>query len=155
MSTKDPSEKNPEASRRRPEVGFLGLMRSVALIAVVAGAVGSLVLMLRAGQRTPWLLLILFIIWVLSPFVALLCANMFSKRWSFVTRATLYCVTIVTTLGSFAIYDELVVLRPAGSANAFLFVIVPPASWVVIVIVVSIAALMSGRLSRRAESKSI
>ena len=124
-------------------------LRAVALIAGVAGATGSLGFMLRAGQRTPRLLLLLFTIWVLSPFVALVWANMVSKRWSVVTRATLYCVTLVVTLGSLAIYGELVVLRPPGSANAFLFVVVPPASWVFMAIVVPMAALISGKLSRR------
>ncbi len=152
MSNNGPSEITSKASRGRPEGGFLGLLRAVALIAVVAGAGGSVGLMLRAGQRTPRFLLVLFTIWVLSPFVALLWANMVSKRWSVVTRATLYGVTLVVTLGSLAIYSELVVVRPPGSANAFLFVAVPPASWVFITIVVSMAALISGRLSRRGAS---
>jgi hypothetical protein len=121
----------------------------VALIATVVGAAGSLGLMFRAGQRTPRFLLVLFTIWVLSPFVALLWANMLSKRWSVVIRGTLYCVTLVVTLGSVAVYSELVVLRPPGSANAFLFVAVPPASWLFMTMVVSMAALVSGRLSRR------
>lgn len=74
---------------------------------------------------------------------------MVSKRWSAVTRATLFCVTLVVTLGSLAIYGELVALKPPGSANAFLWVAVPPASWVFMAIVVPMAALISGRLSRR------
>jgi hypothetical protein len=150
MNTNDPSEMTSRAGQGRPERGFLGILRAVSLIAVLAGAVGSLSLMLREGQRTPRLLLVLFAIWVLSPFVALLWANIVSKRWSVLTRATLYCVTLVVTLGSLAIYSELVVLKPPGSANAFLFVAVPPASWVFIAIVVGIAALISGWLSRRA-----
>jgi cytochrome c-type biogenesis protein CcmH/NrfF len=48
-----------------------------------------------------------------------------------------------------AIYGELVVLKPPGSPNAFLFVAVPPASWVFMTIVVLMAAFISGRLSRR------
>jgi len=149
MSIDGPGEITSKASRGRPDGGFLGLLRAVALLAVVAGAGGSVGLMLRAGQRTPRLLLVLFTIWVLSPFVALLWAYMVSKRWSLVTRATLYCVTLVVTLGSLAIYGELVVLRPPGSPNAFLFVVVPPASWVFMTIVVPMAALISRRLSRR------
>jgi len=112
MSINGPREITSEASRGRPEGGFLGLLRTVSLIAVVAG--GSLALMLRAGQRTPRLLLVFFIIWVLSPYVALLWANMVSKRWSILSRATLYCVTLVVTLGSLAIYSEPVDLRPLG-----------------------------------------
>jgi hypothetical protein len=120
-----------------------------ALVAVATGAVGSLILMLRAGQRTPRLLLVAFTFWVLSPFAALLWANAVSRRWSVVTRTTLHGVTFVIAVGSLAIYGELVDLRPSGSANAFLFVAVPPASWVVIMLAVSTAAFISGRLSRR------
>jgi len=151
MSINGPSKITSRASRGRPDGGFLGLLRAVALIAVVAGAVGSVGLILRAGRSTPPLPLFLFVIWVLSPFVALAWASMVSKRWSVLTRATLYCVTLVVTLGSLAIYGELVVIRPPGSPNAFLFVIVPPASWVFMTIVVPMAALISGRLSRRGD----
>ncbi len=153
MSIDGPDKITSEASRGRPDGSLLGLLHAVSLIAVVAGAMGSLGLMLRAGQRTPPLLLVLFTIWVLSPFAALAWANVVSKRWSVVTRATLYCVTLVVTLGSLASYSELVVVRPAGSANAFLFVAVPPASWVSMTIVVGMAALISGRLSRRGADK--
>ena len=103
MSIDGPGTITSNASRGRPEGGILGLLRAVALTAVVAGAVGSAGLMLRRGQRTPRFLLVLFTIWVLSPFVALAWANMVSKRWSVLTRATLYSVTVVITLGSLAI----------------------------------------------------
>ena len=143
MNINDPGGAKPG----RPVGGVLGFLRAVALIAVVAGAVGSVGLMLRAGHP-PLFLRVLFVIWVLSPFVALTWANMVSKRWSVLTRSTLYCVTLVITLGSLAIYGN-PALRPAGSANAFVFVAVPPVSWLLMAIVVPIAALISGRLSRR------
>jgi hypothetical protein len=120
----------------------------VALIAVAAGAVGSAGLMHRADQRTPRFLLVLFFIWVLSPFVALAWANLVSKRWKVPTRAALYCVTLVVTLASLAFYGKLV-LPPPGSPRAFVFVAVPPASWLLMTIVVSIAALISRRRSQR------
>lgn len=88
------------------------------------------------------IILILFTVWVLSPFVALLWANTVSKHWSVVTRAMLYCVTLIVTLGSLAIYGELVDLSPPGSANAFLFVAVPPVSLLFITIVVPMAAFI-------------
>ena len=149
MSIDGPGTITSNASRGRPEGGILGLLRAVALTAVVAGAVGSAGLMLRRGQRTPRFLLVLFTIWVLSPFVALAWANMVSKRWSVLTRATLYSVTVVITLGSLAIYGDVVVVAPPGSANAFVFVAVPPASWLFMTIVVPIAALISRRGSHR------
>jgi hypothetical protein len=124
-------------------------LRAGALIAVAAGAAGSLGLMLRAGQRTPRFLLVLFFFWVLSPFVALAWADVVSKGWPVLVRATLYCVTFVITVGSLAVYGKLI-LPPPGSPRAFVFVAVPPASWLLMAIVVAIAALISRRRSRRA-----
>ena len=148
MSIDDPNKRSSIASPAMPEGGYLGRLRTVAQFAVVAGAVGSVGLTLRAGRRTPRLLLLLFVIWVLSPFVALAWANVVSKRWSVPTRATLYCVTLVLTLGSLAIYGDLL-LPPAGTPRAFVFVVVPPVSWVLLTTVVPIAALISRRLSER------
>jgi hypothetical protein len=120
----------------------------MALVAVGVGAVGSLGLMFRASERTPRFLLVIFVFWVLSPFVALAWANVVSKRWPVLTRGTLYGVTVVVTLGSLACYGKLI-LPPARSPRAFMFVAVPPASWLFMTIVVSMAALISRRRSHR------
>jgi hypothetical protein len=148
MSIDGPGKITAIASQGRHDSRFLGVLRAVALIAVVAGAVGSIGLMLRAGRRTPRLLLVFFVIWVLSPFVALAWTNRVSTRWSVPTRATLYYVTLVLTLGSLAIYGNLV-LPPAASPRAFVFVVVPPVSWLLMAIVVPMAALISRRRSHR------
>jgi hypothetical protein len=127
----------------------LGLLRATALAAVLVGAVGSVGLTLHAGRRNPSrLLMVLFTLWVLSPFVALVLASVAAKRWSFPTRATLYVVMLVVTLGSLAIYGD-VALGPPRAKTAFFFLVVPPASWLLIAIAVPIAALISGRRSRR------
>ena len=148
MSINGPSETTAKASRRRPDGGFLGLLHAVALAAVVAGAVGSLGLMFWVGHRNPsHVLLVLFAIWDLSPFIALLLADLVSKRWSVITRATLHIVMVVLGLSSLALYGD-VVLRPR-SQPAFMFLVVPLGSWLLMTIVVPIAALVSGRVSRR------
>jgi hypothetical protein len=127
----------------------LSVLRTAALIALPAGAAGSIGLMLRAGHRNPSrVLLILFAIWVLSPFVALLFAIMVSKDWSVLTRATLYGVVLVLTVTSLAIYGD-AALGPPRMKTAFVFVVVPPASWLLIAITISIAALISRRRSTR------
>jgi hypothetical protein len=124
-----------------------GVLHAVALPTMVIGAVASILLMLRAGHP-PVFLRVLFAIWVLSPFVALLAANMVSKRWSVITRTTLDTVMLVLTLISLAIYGY-VVLNPPRSTPAFVWVVVPVASWLLLTIVVPVAALASGALSRR------
>ena len=132
-----------KASRGKP--GFLGLLRAAALIAVLAGAVGSVGLTLHAGRHNnSRILLVLFALWVLSPFVALVWADVVSKRWPVLTRATLYSVMLVLTLGSLALYGD-VALGPPRAKTAFVFVVVPPASWLLIAVSVAIAALISRR----------
>src|SRR5579863_8224623 len=119
-------------SRGRPEGGFLRLLRGAALIAVLAGAVGSVVLTLHAGRHNDSrILMVLFAAWVLSPFLALVLADVVSKGWSVLTRTTLYSVMLVVTLGSLGIYGD-VALGPPRAKTAFVFVVVPPASWLLI-----------------------
>lgn len=119
--------------------GFVGPLRAVAMTGVVAGAGGSLGLMLRVGHRNPSIiLLLLFGIWVLSPFVALVFAGFISKRWPLLTRATLYSAMLVVTLGSLAIYGN-VAFGPARAKPAAVFLVVPLASWLLIAIVVPVA----------------
>ena len=137
------SDVRPES----PESGLLGFLRTAALIAVLAGACGSLGLMLRAGRRNQsQILMLLFGIWVLSPFLAAFLAHVFSKRWPGVTRATLYAVMLALTVGSLAIYGDFVFGHLKAKAG-FVFLVVPFASWLLIGIVG--AMVISGRRSRR------
>ena len=127
------------------------MLRGAALIAVLAGAAGSFGLMLHVGRRQSSLILIaLFTVWELSPFVALACAHVLSKHWPVLTRAALYSVMLVLALGSVAIYG-VVALGPPRPQPAFVFLVVPLASWLLIAIALAIAALISGRLSRRGD----
>ena len=105
-------------------------LRTAALIAVVVGAVGSVGLTLHAGRHNnSRLLLILFALWVLSPFAALVVANVISKR-----RAV-QSVTLLITLGTLAIYGY-VALGPPRAKTAPVFVVVPPVSWLLTAVVV-------------------
>ena len=74
------SEMTSRARAGGLEGSNLSLLRRAALIAVITGAVGSLGLMLHAGRRQKSLILIgLFTVWELSPFVALVCAHVVSR----------------------------------------------------------------------------
>ena len=127
---------------------LLGRLHAAAVIAALAGAVGSAGFLLRAGQRTPRLLLAAIGLWVLSPFVGLLLASVYSRRWPVPLRATLYSVTLVVTLGTLAVYT-FDLLWPRSAQPAFVFVLVPPVSWLFSAIVLAATGLVSGRLSRR------
>jgi hypothetical protein len=124
-------------------------VRGAAVIAVVAGAAGSVGLTLYAGRHNPSrLLMTLFAMWVVSPFAALILAAMVAKSWSILTRATLYWLMLVVTLSSLVIYGVVALGPPRG---AFAFVVVPPASWLVMGMVLPMAVLLSRRRSGRGD----
>jgi hypothetical protein len=129
----------------KPVGGSLDRLRIAALFVLVAGAVSSLALMLYAGRRNPsHLLIIAFVVWVLSPFVALGWANLQSIRWPRLVRTTLYGVTLALALATVMIYGN-VVWHPPKSSAAFVFVVVPPASWLLMSIAVGLAVLIARR----------
>ena len=83
----------------RPVAG----LRRAALILLAAGAFGSVGVMGFVGRhQRSVLLLVLFTVWVLSPFAALAVGVALSNRWSVPIRRTLYTLTIVVALGSLA-----------------------------------------------------
>lgn len=138
-----------KVSRGVSEAGWLSLLRGAALIAVPAGGVGSVGLMLRAGRHNDSrVLLLLFGIWVLSPFIAALLANVALKHRSVVTRAALYVMMLVLTLGSLAIYGYVAFGHPRVKTG-FVFLVVPFASWLLTTVVVAMATVISGGLPRR------
>ncbi|GAC1648902.1 MAG: hypothetical protein NVS4B3_05140 [Gemmatimonadaceae bacterium] len=134
-------------SQQTPEPGFLRRLRAIALVAALSGAVGSIGFMFHAGRHSPRVLLVLMGLWVLSPFIAFVVADVASKRWAVGTRAALYSGMLALTLGSLAIYGADALRAPHAQA-AFVFVAVPPASWLLAALIVLTAASMSGRLAR-------
>jgi hypothetical protein len=106
-----------------------------ALVAAVVGAVGSIAFILRVGQRNKSIVLVaLFVIWDVAPFVGLLLAHRASRLWASSARAAVYWVTLVVTLASLAIYG-VVALGPPRPKPASSFLIVPVVSWLLIALV--------------------
>ena len=123
--------------RDEPGTGLIGL-RSAALLALVFGAVGSIGLLRHAPQHPPPFLAVLFVIWVVAPFVFLAVANFVSTNWPIPVRKVLYVVTLVVTVASLAIYldDKFShrTIHPAG-----VWVAVPPASIILSGVAIAIA----------------
>jgi cell division protein FtsW (lipid II flippase) len=112
-------------------------------MAALAGAIGSVALTLYTGRHNDSrVLMAIFTFWVISPFIVLLIAAARWKRWTDPTRAALFIVALLLSLISLAIYGN-VALGPPRAKLAFVFVVVPPASWLLIAIVVLVAALVS------------
>src|SRR5208337_535314 len=148
MSINGRGEISSASGEAGPDGGFLAFLRAVALVAAVAGAAGSVGLMFYVGHRSvSRFLLTFFAIWVLSPFTALELANVPAKRWSILTRAALYCLTIIITIGSLAIYQN-VLSMPPGSRLAPPFLLVPLASWLLVAVAIPLAMIISGRISK-------
>jgi hypothetical protein len=123
----------------------MSTLRAAALIAIPIGAAGAVALFFRAADHPPPILVFLFIVWLISPFVLLAFAEARSPRWTMRTQAALHGVTIVIALASLAIYGKWITVTPPGSAKAAPFIVVAPASWILTVVVVSAAALLSRR----------
>lgn len=112
-------------------------------LALLAGAVGSLALMLYAGRsNTHVLITVGFVFWVLAPFALLALAERRSGTWAPKTRATLNILTTGITVGSLAIYAYRAV-RPPSTTGAFLFVLVPPVSVVLVLVTLGIVSGVS------------
>jgi len=124
---------------------FLGWF---ALLIGIAGAFVSLWFMFNAGRNQPSVfLIILFTLWVLSPFIGLLLLNNISKRWIVSVRETLYWLAIITTILSAAGYSGL--FNTQETKNAFVFLVIPFLSWIII----AISFLIARRVSKRSRLK--
>lgn len=113
------------------------------VIALVVAAIASVALMLRAGSRNPSSLLrILFVGWVLLPFVGLAWADAKSATWSDLSQRTLRLLMIAVPVMSLSVYIRFAIW-PRRSQPAAVFLVVPFASWVVTVFALSLAALVA------------
>src|SRR5215471_8602395 len=112
-----------------PADGLRSTIRSAGLAALAVGALGALVLMFRAGgPNRPAVLVPLFAVWDVSPYVLLWLLDRLSARWARTPRVALYGAMIATTIGSigFYLYDA---IHPRTAQAAFAYVIVPPVCW--------------------------
>ena len=121
------------------EAGYLNVLRAAALAGILAGAGGSLALMLYVGRRnSSRLLLLMFAIWVVSPFAAAGWAERIAKRWPTVRRASWYLGIVVLAVSSLALYGDVVFGRPRPQP-AFRFLVVPLASWILLAVVAALS----------------
>jgi hypothetical protein len=99
--------------------------------------------MARAGQRQKSVMLILlFTGWVLSPFLGLALANLRARRWSPRLRTAIYGAMLGVSCISLAIY-AINAISPLGKAG-FIYLVVPAAGWILIVMALGTAMALSG-----------
>jgi hypothetical protein len=112
-------------------------LRLLSLEVLWLGASISIVIMFRAGRNNDLVLLkMLFLVWVASPFIALTAAHYFSKGWSGISIKTLCILMLVIALGSLASYSGIFIMP--GSKPAFIFLLVPLVSWLLMVVIMPI-----------------
>jgi len=128
----------------------LATLRRTALIAVLAGTVGSLSLMLWMGRHNhSRLLVVLMSLWVLSPFSALILAAALAEGWSTLTRTMLYWLMLIVPFSSLAVYSYADLNPPAKPASVY--VVVPPVSWLLTAMALSITAWRARKSSRSSD----
>ena len=128
-----------------------GNLRKLSLLFCLVGIVGSVGLFLFVSRQTPFLIIVLFVGWLSAPSVLSLLAHRFSRRWQAGTQRTFYLTNIVVTFISLAIFLYQVIW-PRPSTPAFYWVAVPPASVVLLILIVMTAALMSRRSIQSAKN---
>ena len=122
-------ERNVEAMKSRPAADVL---RRAALLFVLAGGMSSLALTFWMGRRNSSLVLVvLFLGWVASPFVALLQVHRVAGAWTPPRQKNAYRLMFLVSVGSVFVYAWAVfqahLAKPAGP-----FLLVPLASWFLI-----------------------
>jgi hypothetical protein len=108
------------------------LLRKIALAVAVAGAIVSLIFVIHAGRNNKSIILpLLFVGWVISPFVAFIVAGV-ARRWTPAAHVLLYYLTIAVAVISPVSYSG--ILSSPGAKLTPVFLFVPLLAWIVIVV---------------------
>ena len=101
-------------------------------IATPVGAVGSVTFTLIVGHRNQSVLLMaMFVIWVLSPFVGVTWAARHFRHRTPRAQTALCAVALLIALGALLAYGTVAFGRPLGKP-ALMFLAFPFASWLLI-----------------------
>ena len=114
-------------------------MRKIAFIILLIGAVGSFGLVLNAGRNAPFLLLVLFVGWVLSPYLAFFLINIVYKPHLIIAPIICYWLMLFVSFGSLAAYG-ITLLQHKIKPPTGVYLSVPFLSWILIVAAIAITA---------------
>ena|SRR5882757_3696830 len=120
------------------------LFHKVAVLSVMAGAGASVGFTVYTGRNnSSVVLIVLFVGWVLSPYITLLLVNAAGYRWSVIKRLSLHGLMLLITIGSMVLYSGLWTVP--GAKPAFVFLIVPLISWLLMGTAILIAASLPNK----------
>lgn len=119
-------------SNEKGENQKFGLLRVMAIILLFAGGVVSAWFTYDAGRNnhSPFLK-ILFLIWILSPFLALIRVYSISGQWSAIRRGIVYNLMLFVAFISMVAYSG--EWNLPGMKPAFLFLVVPLFCWALMI----------------------
>jgi hypothetical protein len=126
-----------DKNKKLKKLSRLNLLRKINYVVIPIGALVSLYFTFKAGgNNKSFLLLSMFMGWVAFPFLGLFFFNFLCKSFLPPVRLTLIILTYFITIGSLICYSGLVKSRHV----AFLFLVVPFVSWVLLLVIIPLAA---------------
>jgi len=125
-------------------------MRKIAFTILWISAVGSFGLVLNAGRHSPVLLLVLFVGWVLSPYIALFLVHVVSKLRLIIAPKMLYWLMLFVSLGSLACYG-ITLFQHRTKPPTGVYLSVPFISWFLILIAIVITVYRKRKLLKKVE----
>ena len=128
------------------------MLATLVRFALPIGAAMSLAFTLYAGRHNHSVpLILLFAVWVLSPFVFFFAINGRASRWQRTPQTIIRASTLAITVVALVIYGA-TALGPHRPRTAFAFLVVPLALWVLggILTVAGKASVRGGRRSTSA-----
>src|SRR5215203_3798066 len=116
-------------------------LHTATLVALPVAAAASMGFMLQVGGGSV-ILLAVFAVWVLAPLAALFGAEMYGRGWCSNSRTTLHVVALIVALASPLVYGSVALGAPRPQP-AFYFMVVPAASWLLMIVSLTMAAVTS------------
>jgi hypothetical protein len=113
-------------------------MRKFAFVLLLIGALGSTAQVLNAGHHAPVFLLILFVGWVISPFIGLFLVNNVFKLRLIIDPLILYWLMLLISIGSLASYG-IALMQHSIKPHTGVYLSVPFLSWLLIVTGIAIS----------------
>ena len=130
------------------------IVRAVSIIVLLICALISMWLTIYAGRHNNSSLLVtMFALWVIFPFVILLIEFLISKSWTGRKQRLLYSLMIIISLLSLLVYSN--ILSPAGTKTAFVFLAFPLLSLLVILALTPVFSLLIKKLKRQNKKSDV
>jgi hypothetical protein len=109
------------------------LLRITAIVILFAGGIVSAWFTFDAGEDNHSVLLkSFFLVWILSPFIALIRVYSISGNWSAIRRGLLYNLMLFVAFVSMVAYSG--EWNLPGMKPAFLFLVVPSFCWALMIV---------------------